>query len=106
ANVSRSAQAVELDLAKFADRVPVEMIGGSAFPPIGRLPYLLTLSPFGFYWFLLADRSVMPAWHIQHPEPLPDLRTFVLRRDISEVLETPIRTLLEQEVLPSYLGKR
>src|SRR5690606_20264845 len=37
ANMSRAAQAVELDLSTFAGRVPVEMIGGSAFPPIGQL---------------------------------------------------------------------
>src|SRR5690349_14805697 len=51
ANVSRSAQAVELDLAVHAGSVPVEMVGGSAFPPIGQLPYLLTLPPYAFYWF-------------------------------------------------------
>ena len=106
ANVSRSAQAVELDLAVYAGRVPVEMVGGSAFPPIGQLPYLLTLPPYGFYWFLLADGSQMPEWHVPSPEPLPDLRTFVLRRDVSEILEAPIRAQLEREVLPAYLPKR
>ena len=34
-NLSRSAQAVELDLAAFAGRVPVDMLGGTMFPPIG-----------------------------------------------------------------------
>jgi len=106
ANVSRAAQAVELDLALHAGRVPVEMVGGSAFPPIGQLPYLLTLPPFGFYWFLLADRSQMPEWHTPAPEALPDLRTFVLRRDVSEILEAPIRGQLEREVLTAYLPKR
>ena len=52
-NLSRTAQAVELDLSKFADLVPVEMVGDTAFPPIGELPYLLTFGPRGFYWFLL-----------------------------------------------------
>jgi maltose alpha-D-glucosyltransferase/alpha-amylase len=55
-NLSRTAQAVELDplLLTFAGRVPVELIGGATFPPIGQLTYLLTLPPYGFYWFLLA----------------------------------------------------
>src|SRR5690606_17018064 len=35
ANLSRVAQAVELDLSVFNGLVPVEMLGGSAFPPIG-----------------------------------------------------------------------
>ncbi len=32
---------------------PVEMLGQVHFPPIGELPYLLTLAPHGFYWFTL-----------------------------------------------------
>ncbi len=36
ANLSRSAQPVELNLAPFKGRVPVEMLGRTAFPPIGR----------------------------------------------------------------------
>ena len=52
-NLSRTAQAVELDLSAFAGRVPVDIVGGSVFPPIGQLTYLLTLPPYGFFWFLL-----------------------------------------------------
>jgi maltose alpha-D-glucosyltransferase/alpha-amylase len=29
------------------------MFGHSRFPPIGELPYLLTLAPRGYFWFLL-----------------------------------------------------
>jgi maltose alpha-D-glucosyltransferase/alpha-amylase len=29
------------------------MLGDTPFPRIGELPYLLTLSPWGFYWFLI-----------------------------------------------------
>jgi len=54
-NLARSAQAVELDLSAFEGRVPIEMLGNSAFPRIGELPYLLTLAPRGFFWFLLTD---------------------------------------------------
>ncbi|GAB3550069.1 maltose alpha-D-glucosyltransferase [Noviherbaspirillum agri] len=106
ANVSRSAQAVELDLSAYAGRVPLEMLGGSAFPPIGKLPYLMTLPPYGFYWFLLATEARMPAWHTPAPEPLPELQTLVLRQGIAEVLESPRRELLEKDVLPNYLPKR
>ncbi|RZI42520.1 maltose alpha-D-glucosyltransferase [Herbaspirillum sp. HC18] len=106
ANVSRSAQAVELDLASYSGRVPLEMLGGSAFPPIGKLSYLLTLPPYGFYWFLLAPEARMPAWHAPAPEPLPELATLVLRQGIAEVLEAPRRAILETEALPAYLPKR
>jgi maltose alpha-D-glucosyltransferase/alpha-amylase len=52
-NLARSAQAVQLDLSEYAGMVPVEMLGRTAFPPIGELPYLLTLAPRGFFWFQL-----------------------------------------------------
>jgi len=52
-NLSSSAQAVELDLGKFEGHIPIEMFGGNPFPRIGRLPYLLTLGPYHFYWFRL-----------------------------------------------------
>jgi maltose alpha-D-glucosyltransferase/alpha-amylase len=54
-NVSRSAQAVELDLSGFRGMVPVEMFGNTPFPAIGDLPYLLTLAPRGFFWFELRE---------------------------------------------------
>ena len=45
ANVSRSAQAVQLDLSEFVALTPRELSGNANFPPIGELPYLLTLPP-------------------------------------------------------------
>jgi len=52
-NLSRYPQPVELDLSRFAGSVPVETMGGVAFPPIGDLSYLLTLPGYGFYWLML-----------------------------------------------------
>jgi len=52
-NLSRSPQPVELDLRDHEGSTPVEMLGGSHFPRIGELPYLLTLAGHGFYWFRL-----------------------------------------------------
>ncbi len=54
-NLSRFAQAVELDLRHLAGAVPVEVFGMHAFPAIGELPYLLTMGPHGFYWFVLDE---------------------------------------------------
>jgi maltose alpha-D-glucosyltransferase / alpha-amylase len=56
-NLARSAQAVELDLSWFEGMVPEEMFGRTRFPPIGKLPYLLTLAPRGFFWFQLLEQS-------------------------------------------------
>jgi maltose alpha-D-glucosyltransferase/alpha-amylase len=57
ANLSRFAQYVELDLSRFAGRVPVELIGRVHFPRIGDLPYLLTLGPHDFFWFELTQEQ-------------------------------------------------
>jgi len=106
ANVSSASQAVELDLSEFSGHVPVEMLGGVAFPPIGTLTYLLTLAPYGFNWFVLAKDTAMPAWHTPAPEPLPEFATLVLRNRIEELLEGRSRQLLEHDALPQYLVKR
>jgi maltose alpha-D-glucosyltransferase/alpha-amylase len=52
-NLSRSAQPAQLDLAPLVGKVPVDMLGGQAFPPIGQGPYFISLSPFSFFWFRL-----------------------------------------------------
>ncbi|MDD0974222.1 maltose alpha-D-glucosyltransferase [Pseudomonas fontis] len=106
ANVSRAAQAAELDLSAYVDNVPVEMLGGSAFPPIGQLPFLLTLPPYGFYWFLLAPKDQMPNWHVEPAQTLPEFTTLVLKKRMEELLEAPSRDTLEQAILPQYLPKR
>jgi maltose alpha-D-glucosyltransferase/alpha-amylase len=54
-NLSRFAQPVELQLARLSGKVPMELFGRVPFPPIGELPYLLTLGGHGFYWFELVD---------------------------------------------------
>jgi maltose alpha-D-glucosyltransferase / alpha-amylase len=54
-NLSRSPQPVELDLRAHEGSTPVEMLGGSHFPRIGELPYLLTLAGHGFYWFRMQE---------------------------------------------------
>jgi maltose alpha-D-glucosyltransferase/alpha-amylase len=52
-NLSRFVQACELDLSAYKDYRPVELIGETAFPAIGDLPYFITLGPHSFYWFRL-----------------------------------------------------
>ncbi len=60
ANLSRFAQPMSLDLSAFKGATPVELFGRTPFPPVGDLPYLLTLGPHSFYWFALED-AAMPA---------------------------------------------
>ena len=53
ANLSRYAQAVELDLSDLQGVTPIEMFGRTPFPQVGATPYAVTLNPYAFYWFLL-----------------------------------------------------
>ena len=112
ANLKRSAQAVELDLAQFRGRVPVEMIGRSSFPPIGELPYMLTLPGYAFYWFELAESAPPPSWH-EERLPAEERPWLVLWSGLDSFSGDPaerqgaaakLKLQLEREVVPSYLA--
>ncbi len=105
-NLSRAAQAVELDLAQFAGRTPVDLLSGSVFPPVEQVSYLLTLPHHAFYWFSLAKNTVMPAWRVPRSEPLPELVTLVMRDEIGELLAPEPKRVIEQEILAPYLARR
>ncbi|MFL6689832.1 MAG: maltose alpha-D-glucosyltransferase [Alphaproteobacteria bacterium] len=106
-NVSRAAQAVELDLHEFAGRTPVELLGGSPFPLVGQLTYLLTLPPYGFYWFTLSKTARPPQWSTATSGPMAtEPYTFVLRGSLVDALEGENREILEAEILPSYVAQR
>jgi maltose alpha-D-glucosyltransferase/alpha-amylase len=116
ANVSRTAQPVELDLGTWKSRVPVEMMGRNAFPPISELPYLLTLPAYGFFWFRLATDALPPQWHSERltVDDLPVLVLFdgwnsffrqrVVPWRISMAEKT--RAQLEQALLPRFLQRQ
>jgi maltose alpha-D-glucosyltransferase/alpha-amylase len=105
ANLSRTPQAVELDLSEFQGRVPIELDGHSLFPPIGQLTYLLTLPPYGFYWFLLSEAEDWPSSHTPAPEPMPEYQTIVMRHALPDAIAAA-RPVIERDVLPQYLAKR
>ncbi|HYY07193.1 MAG TPA: maltose alpha-D-glucosyltransferase, partial [Actinomycetota bacterium] len=100
ANLSRSAQFVELDLSRFDGQVPVELFGPTHFPRIGQLPYYITLGPYGFFWFRLQPD--------ERPEevaasPVPTLRVV---GSWHEALDDGARSGVER-ALPRYLlGQR
>jgi maltose alpha-D-glucosyltransferase/alpha-amylase len=114
ANLARTAQPVELDLKRFKGRVPVEMLGRTSFPPIGELPYLLTLPAHGFYWFRLATDAPPPEWHkemlVSEEAPilvLFDGWTSFFRDQVVPWrigMAEQLRTQLENEVLPRFIA--
>ena len=114
ANLSRSAQPVEVDLSRFRGMVPVELLGNSSFPPLGDLPYFLTLPGYGFYWFRLTREAAAPRWHQESP-PYAEPPVLVLpagRHTNPTVDRVPLRlparqiSQLEKEALPDFLGTR
>ncbi|MFL6622074.1 MAG: maltose alpha-D-glucosyltransferase [Sulfurifustis sp.] len=117
-NLSRAAQPVELNLSAFQGRVPVEMLGRSTFPPIGELPYLLTLPGYGFYWFLLSKTAAVPRWHEERlaPAELPWLVMFAGWRSLypdfigqNDRVQRPmaekLRAAVERDILPRFVAK-
>jgi maltose alpha-D-glucosyltransferase/alpha-amylase len=113
ANLARTAQPVELDLKRFKGRVPVELLGQTSFPPIGDLPYLLTLPAHGFYWFRLASDAEAPSWHTQMivPDEIPILVLFDGWVSFFSEKVVPwrmgmagsLRQQLEGQVLPQFI---
>jgi maltose alpha-D-glucosyltransferase/alpha-amylase len=109
ANLSRFAQPVALDLAKYNGRQPVEMLGYVPFPLINETPYAITLAPYSFFWLELQPAPARP------PDPIVDLL-----QESAAPPETPVtpetpRTLLSvlkdfganlDSVLPAYIAKQ
>ena len=62
ANLSRFAQASQLDLSEFVGLSAVELFSQSRFPNVTQDPYSITLGPYGFYWVALqsADSTTAP----------------------------------------------
>ena len=102
ANLSRSAQATELDLSAWKDRVPLEMLGRTLFPAIGELPYMVTLAPYGFYWFQLRERDKS-----EHAVPavVPEFETLVVPLGATWMSLARTRGVFENDVLPGYLAR-
>jgi maltose alpha-D-glucosyltransferase/alpha-amylase len=105
ANLSSSAQPVELDLSAFAGTAPIEMLGQSPFPSIGQAPYVLSLPAYGFFWFDLTPSADGMAADGQVPQPLPEFATLVVLKDLKATLNEQNRREIET-VLPEFVGRQ
>lgn len=98
-NLSRLYQWTELDLGRFLGLVPVEMAGRVRFPPIEDRPYVVSLPPYGFIWFLLEE----PERPEPHEEVIPVLSMPGSWRDL---LGTSYRKALEPVLERYMVGRR
>jgi maltose alpha-D-glucosyltransferase/alpha-amylase len=103
ANLSRSPQAVELDLSDWRGRQPVELLGRSVFPPIGELPYLLTLQGHSFFWFDLLPTAVDSVSFVR---AAPEFFTLVTPRGLADLFRQHNLSLLESELIPAFLPRQ
>lgn len=99
ANLSSSAQAVELDLSDHAGATPVEMLGLSVFPTVGSGTYVLTLPAYGFFWFDLASSG----HESTEPAPLPAFSTIVAAGDLQGTINSRNQHEMES-VLPDFIA--
>jgi maltose alpha-D-glucosyltransferase / alpha-amylase len=102
-NLSRSPQAVELELSEFRGRQPVELLGRSVFPTVGEQPYLLTLQAHSFFWFDLLP-NVQDTAKLQSSPP--ELLTLVMPQGWSDLFRPHNLVQLESEVIPSFLPRQ
>jgi maltose alpha-D-glucosyltransferase/alpha-amylase len=113
-NLSRSAQPVEIALAEHKGAIPIELLGRTPFPPVGELPYLLTIPAYGFYWFRLSREAAPPPWHDERL-PREDLPVLVLVEGWNSFfpdrvaawrsgLARRLRAQLEERIVPQYIA--
>jgi maltose alpha-D-glucosyltransferase/alpha-amylase len=98
ANLSRYAQAAELELDAYKGFVPVEILSRNRFPAVkDSQAYFFTLDAYACQTFLLEQA---------HPEMENDqrLRTIELKK-WKGLLERPVLEELENKILPNYLTK-
>ncbi len=105
ANLSRFAQAVELDLTKFKGFTPVEMFGRTDFPPIGDSYYPLTLGPNSFFWFAMEQRAAPVAAATPELEPREEKLPLVTVGAFSDLWRAEISNNSFLKALTTYLPK-
>ncbi|MEM9674699.1 MAG: maltose alpha-D-glucosyltransferase [Bacteroidota bacterium] len=99
ANLSRFSQAVELDLLEFRDYIPKEVFSKNRFPVIRDYPYLFTLAPYGYQWFLLEQPEVA-----QEEEEDDSPKVLMKISQWKDLLKGRNKAKLE-DYLPNYLLK-
>ena len=102
ANLSRFAQPVTLDLARFEGMVPVEMLGYVPFPKIDKTPYAITLGPYAFLWLELQE-AVIAETETELAES-PSTQVTVPAEDLEGALTGAAAQLLQESLLPKYIA--
>ncbi|MEP7327332.1 MAG: maltose alpha-D-glucosyltransferase [Gemmatimonadota bacterium] len=103
ANLAESVEFVELDLAAYRGRIPIELFSQNPLPRIGDLPYLLTMGPHQFYWFGLSEPEGPESGDTRSTHTEPPRLQLPVRWD--GLLRDELRAAIEP-VLPAFLSGR
>jgi maltose alpha-D-glucosyltransferase/alpha-amylase len=101
ANLSRFAQACEIDLSRFQGLIPQELFGKSDFPQITDRPYFLSLGPHAFYWFALRGRETAQE-ALRGPQAEVPL---IVIESWENPLTQPVRDTISR-MMPAFLRER
>ncbi|MGD8374910.1 MAG: maltose alpha-D-glucosyltransferase [Acidobacteriota bacterium] len=105
ANLSRYVQPAEMDLREFEGWTPVEMFGHTEFPPIGELPYFLTLGPHAYFWFHLEPEAQPIRVHGAGAE-VDALPSLTLEEGYDLLFAPEYRVTLLEDVVRPFLGRQ
>ncbi|HEY3755738.1 MAG TPA: maltose alpha-D-glucosyltransferase [Opitutaceae bacterium] len=104
ANLSRAAQAVDLELSAFKGRVPVDLFDRTHFPGVTDRGYPLTLQGHSFFWFgLLEPGQTEGGLGAAEPEPMPEFITLVIRSGWGDLKVGRGASDLLVEALPRFV---
>ncbi len=105
-NLSRFVQPVELDLSAYAGMTPMEMIGKTEFPRIGKEPYFLSISQHSFFWFKLEAESRPILSSPPTQQQRADIPTIMVDGEWESLFSLPLLQSFEADVIPQFLMQR
>jgi maltose alpha-D-glucosyltransferase / alpha-amylase len=95
-NLSRNAQAVTIDLSRFDGFIPEEVFSMNRFPKIRKIPYMVALGSYGYFWLKLVKDT-------ENIDGRPYLeKSFASLSRWPSLFTGKSRELLETEILPKY----
>jgi maltose alpha-D-glucosyltransferase/alpha-amylase len=98
-NLSKYSQSAELDLSAFKGVEPVEIFSQNKFFAVTDAPYQFTLSPYGYYWFLMEQQEIVD--EVPKERSIPELESTVEWAAFFDNYTTKRR--FEKKILPNYL---
>ncbi|MFW5837950.1 MAG: maltose alpha-D-glucosyltransferase, partial [Desulfovibrionaceae bacterium] len=98
-NLSRFAQAVQIELPDHAGHVPLDVFSHNPFPPIRKAPYALSLGPHGYYIFELTPEEETEEAQAHAPLPCTGVGDGLF-------LDHTAKERLTYHLLPAYLRRR